>query len=197
MRLRDENKRRLIVQTAVKLFSEQPFHKVRLDDVAEAAGVGKGTVYIYFKNKEELYYSLVYDGFAEMVDRLKVQVNQPVMTAAAKVRTVVAGVVDYGIRHPQFFEVLRTVGVPDANSSWDAKRKEAAQLIERVIREGVDSGEFRPDGRPERVGLYLMAMVRAVMLYGPKVEDTTELTDHISGVLLRGISENGTVGNGT
>jgi AcrR family transcriptional regulator len=54
MRLRDENKRRLIVQTAVRLFSELPFHKVRLDDVAEAAGVGKGTVYIYFKNKDLL-----------------------------------------------------------------------------------------------------------------------------------------------
>ena len=190
MRLRDENKRRVIVQTAIKLFSEQPFHKVRLDDVAEAAGVGKGTVYIYFKNKEELYYSLVYEGFAEMVDRLKSQIGQDGVSGAQKVRMIVAGVVDYGIRHPQFFEVLRTVGVPDANSSWDAKRKEAADLIEKVIRDGVTHGEFS-DSRPDRTGLYLMSMVRAVMLYGPKVEDKEELTDHIAGVLLRGIARKG------
>ena len=190
MRLRDESKRRLIVQTAVKLFSEKPFHQVRLDDVAEAAGVGKGTVYIYFKNKEELYYSLVYEGFAEMVDRLKVQVSQPVMNGAELLRMIVAAIVDYGVNHPQFFEVLRTVGVPDATSLWDAKRKELAVLIEMVIRDGVARGDF-VDGRPERVGLYLMAMVRAVMLYGPKVEDTVELTEHITGVLLRGIARTG------
>jgi len=178
------------VQTAVKLFSEHPFHKVRLDDVAEAAGVGKGTVYIYFKNKEELYYSLVYEGFAEMVDRLKVQVNQEGLTGEAKVRLIVMGVVEYGIKHPQFFEVLRTVGVPDATSMWDMKRQEAAALIEKVIRDGISQGEFHVS-RPERIGLYLMAMVRAVLLYGPKIEDTEELTDHITGVLMRGIAGNG------
>jgi AcrR family transcriptional regulator len=190
MRLRDENKRRLIVQTAVKLFSERPFHKVRLDDVAEAAGVGKGTVYIYFKNKEELYYSLIFEGFIEMVERLREQANHTEIPAAEKLRLAVAAVVDFGVRHPQFFEVLRTVGVPDATSSWDARRKEAADMIEKVVRDGVASGEF-VESRPERVGLYLMSMVRAVMLYGPKVEDTTELTEHITGVLLRGIAGKG------
>src|SRR6516165_7991581 len=100
MRLRDENKRRLIVQTAVKLFSEQPFHKVRLDDVAEAAGVGKGTVYIYFKNKEELYYSLVYEGFAEMIDGLHTRVAQAGPDYAAKLRVIVDAVVEYGLNHP-------------------------------------------------------------------------------------------------
>lgn len=187
MRLRDENKRKLIVQTAVKLFSELPFHKVRLDDVAEAAGVGKGTVYIYFKNKEELYYSLVYEGFAEAIDGLHVKVNQPGLDYAGKVRALVGGIVEYGVRHPQFFEVLRTVGIPDASSSWDAKRKEGAALIERVIREGIEAGEFSTT-HPERIGLYLMSMVRAPLLYGPPVEDQDELTDHITGVLLRGIA---------
>src|SRR5271170_3536141 len=101
MRLRDENKRRLIVQTAVKLFSEKPFHQVRLDDVAEAAGVGKGTVYIYFKNKEELYYSLIYEGFAEMVDRLQIEVNQPGLDGPGRLRAIVTAMVDFGIRQPQ------------------------------------------------------------------------------------------------
>ncbi len=187
MRLRDENKRRLIVQTAVKLFSEKPFHQVRLDDVAEAAGVGKGTVYIYFKNKEELYYSLIFEGFVEMVDRLKEQANQTAVPASQKLRMAVGAVVDFGVQHPQFFEVLRTVGVPDANSSWDLRRKEAADMVEKIIRDGIAAGEF-VESRPERIGLYLMSMVRAVMLYGPKVEDTVELTEHITGVLLRGIA---------
>jgi AcrR family transcriptional regulator len=190
MRLRDENKRRHIIQTAVKLFSEQPFHKVRLDDVAEAAGVGKGTVYIYFKNKEELYYYLIYEGFAELVDRLRAQVSQPGLSAVEKVRIAVGGLVEHFATHPQFFQVLRTVGIPDASSSWDHKRKECAELIEQVIRDGVAAGEFS-DCHPDRSGMYLMAMVRAVMLYGPKVQDRGELTEHIVSVLLRGICRKG------
>jgi AcrR family transcriptional regulator len=187
MRLRDENKRRLIVQTAVKLFSEQPFHKVRLDDVAEAAGVGKGTVYIYFKNKEELYYSLVYEGFAEMIDGLHARVNQPGQNYSGKLRVIVDAVVEYGLNHPQFFEVLRTVGIPDANTSWDAKRKEGADLIEKIMRDGIAAGEFTIT-KPERIGLFLMSMVRAVMLYGPKVE-RDELTDDITSIILHGIGK--------
>jgi AcrR family transcriptional regulator len=175
----------------VKLFSEQPFHKVRLDDVAEAAGVGKGTVYIYFKNKEELYYNLIYEGFARMVDQLHVQVNQPGLDASGKLRTIVAGMVEHFITHPQFFEVLRTVGVPDASSSWDHKRQECADLVDQAIRQGIAAGEFS-DSHPERTGLYLMAMVRAVMLYGSKVEDKADLTEHIMHVLLRGICGKGT-----
>jgi AcrR family transcriptional regulator len=190
MRLRDENKRKLIVQTAARLFSEQPFHKVRLDDVADAAGVGKGTVYIYFKNKEELYYSLVYEGFAEMVDGVQAKVSADNADNTSKLKLIVTAIVDYGVDHPQFFDVLRTVGIPSADTSWDAKRRQCVVLIEKVVRDGIAAGEFQ-DPQPERVGLFLMSMVRAVMLYGPKVEDRQDLSDHISRILLQGISATG------
>jgi AcrR family transcriptional regulator len=187
MRLRDENKRRLIVQTAARLFSEQPFHKVRLDDVADAAGVGKGTVYIYFKNKEELYYSLVFDGFIELVEKVQAEVNTPAPNHATKLKLVVTRMVDHAVEHPQFFDVLRTVAIPDPDTNWDAKRRECAALIEQVVRDGITAGEFHV-ARPDRVGIYLMAMMRATMLYGPKVEDRGELIDHIANFMLHGVS---------
>jgi AcrR family transcriptional regulator len=190
MRLRDENKRRLIIQTAARLFSEQPFHKVRLDDVADAAGVGKGTVYIYFKNKEELYYSLVMEGFVQLVENVQAEVNGNHADQASKLRMVVTRMVEHAVEHPQFFDVLRTVAIPDPDTSWDAKRREMAGLIEKVVRDGIAAGEFSVP-HPERVGLYLMAMVRSVMLYGPKVEDRQELTDHIASILLNGLSTKG------
>ncbi|HEX4053795.1 MAG TPA: TetR/AcrR family transcriptional regulator [Tepidisphaeraceae bacterium] len=186
MRLRDENKRKLIVQTAVRLFSERPFNRVRLDDVAEAAGVGKGTVYIYFKNKEELYYSLVYESFVELVARLRGQLAQP-MSHREKIMAIVDGLADHGIRHPQLFEIMRTVAIPDASSAWDATRREFCKVIEDAIREGIASGEFT-DAHPERTGMYLMAMVRAVLLYGTPITDPKDLAGHISSILLGGIT---------
>jgi AcrR family transcriptional regulator len=187
MRLRDENKRKLIVQTASRLFAEQPFHKVRLDDVADAAGVGKGTVYIYFKNKEELYYSLVFDGFIDLVQKIQAEVRAPAANNAAKLRNVVTCLVDHAVGHPQFFDVLRTVAIPDPDTNWDAKRRECAALIEQVVRDGVAAGEFQ-DAHPERVGIYLMAMMRGTMLYGPKIEDRGELVNHMANFLLHGVT---------
>src|SRR5450755_2194892 len=101
MRLRDENKRKLIVQTAIRLFSEQPFHRVRLDDVAEAAGVGKGTVYIYFKNKEELYYSLVYEGLAELVERCRARIAEHPTHYRENFLAIIEGLADHAVHHPQ------------------------------------------------------------------------------------------------
>jgi len=187
MRLRDENKRRLIVQTAARLFSEQPFHKVRLDDVADAAGVGKGTVYIYFKNKEELYYSLVFDGFIELVQKVQTEVSAPAPDNATRLRMIVKQMVDHAVEHPQFFDVLRTVPVPDPDTTWDAKRRECAALIEKVVRDGVASGEFR-DTHPERIGIYFMSMMRAIIIYGPKIEDRAELIEHMANFILHGIT---------
>ncbi len=186
MRLRDENKRRTIVRTAVRLFSEQPFHKVRLDDVAAGAGIGKGTVYIYFKSKEDLYYSSVYDGFSELAKSLARQLNEHRLPFDDKIRVIIRGLVEFSVRYPQLFEMMRTVGVPDASSEWDGKRRELSRLVENVIREGVAAGEFT-DSRPDQTSLYLLAMVRAVMQYGASQVDGDVLTQHVASVLLNGI----------
>ena len=75
MRCRDEQKRRQIVAHAARLFAAEPFDKVRLNDVAAAAGVGKGTLYVYFESKEELYLSILYDAFTQLVDRIQAQLG--------------------------------------------------------------------------------------------------------------------------
>jgi AcrR family transcriptional regulator len=188
MRLRDENKRKVIVQTAIRLFSEQPFHKVRLDDVAAAAGVGKGTVYIYFKNKEDLYYSMIYDGLADLVQRLSLQLGVPEASFEDRIRVIVSAIVDFSVQHPQLFEVMRTVGVPDATSAWDQKRQELAHLLEDVVRQAVHAGQA-VDSQPQFTAVYITGMVRAVMLYGPKNVDPGALTDHVCTLLLHGMSK--------
>jgi AcrR family transcriptional regulator len=188
MRLRDENKRKLIVQTAIRLFSEQPFHRVRLDDVAEAAGVGKGTVYIYFKNKEELYYSLVYEGLAELVERCRNRIAEHPTNYRENFLAIIEGLADHAVHHPQLFEIMRTVAIPDASSPWDAKRREFCEVMEEVIKQGIAAGDF-VDPHPERTAKYFMAMIRAVMLYGPSVDDAKDLAAHVSSILLGGIAK--------
>ncbi len=55
MQRKNPDKRIAVLLSAQKLFSEKSFHDVRLEEIAETAGVGKGTIYTYFKSKDELF----------------------------------------------------------------------------------------------------------------------------------------------
>ena len=188
MRLRDQNKHRSIIAAAAKLFSTQPFHQVRLDEVAQAAGVGKGTLYIYFQSKEDLYYSLIYDAFADLVRHLKEGLDQPELAPGEKIEVIVKALIDFSVGCPQFIEVLRTAPAPNATSKWGGKRRELLQLIENVIRQGSNAGKLT-DERPELTALYFLGMVRAVLLYAPRNADADGLIKHMTAVILHGIAK--------
>src|ERR1700754_3218540 len=112
MRLPDDNKRRQILSTAAEMFASQPFHKVRLDDVAAAAGVGKGTLYVYFQSKEDLYLTLVFESIQLLLGRMKSQLAADHSGAMHRIQTIVNELVDFAFQHPPFFELIKAQGLP-------------------------------------------------------------------------------------
>jgi len=64
------DKRRLILDAAQHVFAENGFHTSTMDAVAEAAGVAKGTIYLYFKGKNELLIDLVDDRTGQLTDMI-------------------------------------------------------------------------------------------------------------------------------
>src|SRR5687768_18484999 len=121
----DQKKRDTITATAARMFATRPYHEVRLDDIAAAAKIGKGTLYVYFENKEDLYFSLIYDGFARLVDRLKERLGsgaatgdeagtangaEPELPAPEALERIVRELVGFAFAHPHFFELMRSVG---------------------------------------------------------------------------------------
>ena len=65
-----ELKRSAILQAASKLFAERRFDEVKLDEIAASGGVGKGTLYLYFNNKEDIFAQIAIDGIDEMTARI-------------------------------------------------------------------------------------------------------------------------------
>src|SRR3954447_9427818 len=100
MRVRDEQKRRTITATAARLFATRPFHKVRLDDVAAAAKVGKGTLYLYFKSKDDLYISIIYDSFASVLNHLREQLSGQDEPAWDSLRHIIAAMSTFAVNNP-------------------------------------------------------------------------------------------------
>lgn len=185
----DEQKRQLIIDTAARLFATQPFHKVRLEDIAAAAKLGKGTLYIYFENKEDLYFTLLYEGFGQMVQRLRDQLERdPHAPAPDRLRQIVAALVAFAFQNPHFFELIRTAGgVPGQyEQKWREKGRNLHRLIEETVRGGVERGELC-DAHPALTALCVPGMVRSVMLFGPREIDEHTVTEHIVRLLSQGI----------
>jgi AcrR family transcriptional regulator len=182
----DEKKRQLIAATAARMFATRPFHKVKLDDVAAAAGVGKGTLYIYFKSKEELYFWLIHDAFAKLVEQLSAQLGDGALSPTQGLGRIVAELVKFGFDNPQLFELMRSAGPIIKDDRWQHKRKELAALIEQTIRRGNEVGEFN-DPHPEITALCVPGLLRSVMLFGPKGLDERTVTNQLVRLLQHGI----------
>ena len=186
MRLPDDNKRRQIIATAADMFASSPYHKVRLDDVASAAGVGKGTLYVYFQSKEDLYFTIIYEGLGILLGGLKKQLAQDHSGAVDRLRTIVDELVDFAFNHPQFFELLKTVGIPLGKPEWDQARNEMFDMIEQIIRDGVAGGDFK-DPNPHLTARFVPGLVRSAMIFGPKDLERATLKQQIHLLLEQGL----------
>jgi AcrR family transcriptional regulator len=182
----DEKKRKLIAETAARLFATKPFHKVKLDDVAAEAGVGKGTLYVYFKSKEDLYFWLIFDGFDRMVENVRGHVLGNDEPARQTLRRIIAELVRFGFENPQLFELVRSAGPRVKDDRWETKRKELMGFIERTIRRGNKAGEFN-DPHPEITALCLPGLMRSVMLFGPRGLEEKTVTSQITRLVENGV----------
>ena len=143
-----KDKRRTILRAAELIFRGRRFHEVHLDDVAAAARVGKGTIYLYFSDKEDLFLKVMTDGFLDLEDRLaKVAASdKPVgaklcafgetLTAVLKERHMIIP----AIMSPEFARKR-----PDARSVLKSHHDRLDSILAGILEEGVRAGGIRAD----------------------------------------------------
>ena len=191
MQVQDEKKRQRIIQAAGKLFAQRQFHKVCLDEVASEAGVGKGTVYTYFSSKDDLYLSLLEHALGQLVDLLEQRVDaDPHRPADRSLSLIVRELVDYAAGHPYLFELMRAGTTPLDRPEWIKRRQALRDLIERVLRRGVDTGQFN-DANPQITALFIPGLVRSAMLGSTRDRagiDRKQLSDHILRFIHHGLT---------
>src|SRR5436309_10961946 len=78
-----------ILEAARKVFAKKGFHEATVDDIAEMAGVAKGTVYLYYASKRDLYFAALKFGIAQMYSVLLDELKQ-VSTSEKKLRVLIA-----------------------------------------------------------------------------------------------------------
>lgn len=182
----NEKKRQLIMGTAAKLFATRPFHSVRLEDVAAAANVGKGTIYIYFESKDDLYFSLIYEGFAALIDELERELENEREPALKALHRIVGALVSFTMQYPHLAEMMRSIGGGKGDGKWEKKRAELSFIIETTLRRGVRRGEI-DDPHPEITALCIPGLVRSVFLFGPKRLNEKKVTSYLVRLLEQGV----------
>src|SRR5947209_18370422 len=99
-----------ILEAATRLFGAQRFHEVRMEDIAAEAEVGKGTLYRYFNDKEELYVALVARSADQMLCRLRKEIGEAA-GPRSQLEGVVAGIIDFFDEHPPLFDLIQRAEV--------------------------------------------------------------------------------------
>ncbi len=139
-------KKGLIVEAAMDVFSRLPFHQVKMEEVAERAGVGKGTIYEYFSGKDELFFAVVEAGsrmyLAEVITGL-----DAVGGAAAQLQTFFSRHLAFIDKHAGAARLLaseRRIPHPDLTETMLSSRRLLLDLIASLIKKGMAEGEFRP-----------------------------------------------------
>lgn len=182
----DASKADRILDGAAELFATKPFHEVRLEDIALRAHVGKGTVYLYWPRKEDVYLAVVRRGFAMVSRRLDRELPEGA-TPWDALRAIVGAIVDFAFAYPGVYQIMRSGQLTPEDPELQRIRKDLADRIERTIRAGVEAGEF-DDPCPALTTQYVLSFVRGAMLYPPEGLTASSLTGHVLHILGHGLS---------
>jgi len=137
-----------ILAAALASFAERGFAATRLDDVAARAGISKGTLYLYFKGKEELFEAVVRATLVPNIERLEALVatfRGPSAQLLEQLLMTVAAVVESQAGAIPKLVVAEAGNFPDlARFYLDEVVRRGLRLIGTILRRGIQRGEFRP-----------------------------------------------------
>jgi TetR/AcrR family fatty acid metabolism transcriptional regulator len=140
-----EEKRRVLLDAAVRVFARNGFHGARVGDIAEEAGVAHGLLYHYFSSKDEVLQTVFRENWGELLDRFQA-VEASDEPADEKLRGIVKILLRTWRNDPDLVTVMvREVGrSPHLATQVDDIGKGFA-VIQRVIEQGQSEGVFRAE----------------------------------------------------
>lgn len=142
---RQAAKREQIVGAASRVFGARPYHVVCMDDVAQVARVGKGTLYRYFPSKEDLYLGVVAEAFDLLIGQLE-RVEAEDLPPAVALSRMIESIVETFARHLPFFRLMQQGEARlflRKKQVVRARRDRIAGGLARLLERGAQTGVFR------------------------------------------------------
>jgi AcrR family transcriptional regulator len=159
------DKRRLILDAAVRAFARNGFHACRVSDIADEAGVAYGLVYHYFDSKDEVLDTLFLDRWNVLLELIR-ETDRRELPARDKLYAIASFIIDSYRHDPELMKVI-IVEVTRAANTFGRRHigviREAYAAIADIVAEGQRAGEFNTDVTPQFAALAFYGVIEQVL----------------------------------
>ena len=159
------DKRRRILDAAVRVFARQGFHTCRVSDIADEAGVAYGLVYHYFQSKDQVLDTLFVERWDVLLDAIR-ETDGHDIPAREKLRAIASFIVDSYRYDPDLMKVIIVEVTRAANSFGRThldRIRGAYDLIGEIVAKAQADGAFRPDVSPRFAALAFYGSIEQVL----------------------------------
>ncbi|MBU0511067.1 MAG: TetR/AcrR family transcriptional regulator [Chloroflexi bacterium] len=177
-----EERRNQIVEAATRVFARLGFNKARMDDIVDESGLSKGTLYWYFKSKDDIITAILDSMFKREVARMNESLGSDLSAKErliAFTEFIIEDIVKMKPLLPILFEfwglLMRRKTVKQVLGQYYLSYMNAATPI---IQQGIDQGEFRPVD-PDSVAIAIGAIFEGTIILWAYAPETIELNKHI------------------
>ncbi len=181
-----------IIAAAAKLFKEKGYHATTIQDVADEVGMLKGSLYYHIRSKEELLYLVTKEPIRELIERQKKLKESQLSPRQKIVEFIRSHLKAFHDNYPHMFVFLQE----KASLAEPVQAKVAGidfryeTLLEAILREGVECGEFRPQLDLKMMAFSTLGMCNWMFKWYTKGGRMTidEIAYHMAEIVLNGIS---------
>lgn len=184
-----------ILEAARSVFAAKGFSEATVDDIATAAGVAKGTVYLYYRSKREIYFAALKSGIEQMFAALEEQLNAET-TTEGKLRALISVKLEYFDENRDFFKIYYSelgnlFTHPGAlDSEFKTLYLQQAKVIEGILKEGARKKVLR-NVRAEQTAFAISDITRGVVsqrILGWSKSKLNQDVDFIFDLIWKGIA---------
>jgi AcrR family transcriptional regulator len=180
-----EERKKDIIKAARNLLAEKNFDDVTMDEIAREVGLGKSTLYLYFKNKESLYFAVVLRGIRIWYESVKSEVEKG-NTGLEKFILYGKANRTFSNRYPDYFRLLYSPTSIKKEFDPDKMNRseefqEVRELFKKImsigidsIQKGIDDGDIRQDVDPTEAAILLSVIYNGRVNMGDWARDLLE-----------------------
>jgi AcrR family transcriptional regulator len=189
--MEEKSKKERLIQAAIKLFAQQGYHNTTVAEIADEAGVAKGTVYWYFSSKEELFWGIIVSGAELVNNKLAKEAEQNNKTAVEKIEAIIRLHISYFKKGKNIVKMTQECSASPGENFYkeiQQLRKVAINSVAKIIKEGQENDELVADIQAKELANFILGAIGGA--YNPSIyelEDVEETTDLILKIIFKGI----------
>jgi AcrR family transcriptional regulator len=159
------DKRRMILDAAVRVFARQGFNGCRVSDIADEAGVAYGLVYHYFRSKDEVLDTLFLERWNVLLEAIR-ETDRQDISPREKLHQIASFIIDSYRHDPELMKVIIVEVTRAANSFGQThlgKIREAYELIADIVAKAQEEGAFKDTITPQFAAMAFYGAIEQVL----------------------------------